>query len=255
MPDDQKRKDDTWEVRDPDPASFALLSGFALQDRHNIESLLLAATAPRHMACLELSARLQRAGVSVDTIADLYIPAAARVLGEMWCSDERSFAEVTIGAARLQAMLRHLGPDWSEGAPTRPQTGTILLVVARGAYHTLGAMVLSGQLRRKGNSVRVILGASPADVGARLEMACYDAVFLSASRGERLESLRQIVEAVRQSRSPGTRVVVGGPILLDAPDAAALIGADFASMSPDEALEFCGLSEKTPQLVKTQRGH
>ena len=133
-----------------------------------------------------------RAGVSAEDMADHFIPAVARSLGDLWCSDQLGFADVTIGVARLQAMLRDFGDTWSGDHGMNPDASTVLLVVLDGAYHTLGAFVIAGQLRRKGLSVRVFLAANPENIAEACRMTQYDAVFISSNVGENLEKLRKL---------------------------------------------------------------
>lgn len=206
---------------------------------------------------LDCSAVLHRAldsGVARDDLADLYIPELARELGIGWCEDSLSFASVTIGTSRLQAMLRELGPEWAGDQSASPTAPQIMLIVAQDVYHTLGAMVLSGQLRRKGLSVRLMLGVPLHELAQKLAKQSYDAIFISSSLGETLESLRKIVEVVRTSSNTSLPVVIGGTILEaeTAYDVAMLTGADYATNLPNEALELCGLTQKfltlAPQL-------
>ncbi len=185
--------------------------------------------------------------ISADDIADHYIPTASKIMGEAWCQDLKSFAQVTIGASRLQSALRLLGPDWSGDDFAEPHASTVLLLVGRDIYHTLGSSVLAGQLRRKGLSVRHSLGVAPSDLAALFATTAYDAVFVSASCGDSLESLRLIVEAARAQARPETKIVVGGTILLSNDDTCALTGADYVTMNADEAISFCGLKTKFHQ--------
>jgi len=189
------------------------------------------------------------AGISAETMADCYIPIVARELGEAWCVDELGFADVTIGSARLQAMLRELGPEWTAGQTMQPDASTVLLLVPEGQYHTLGAMILSGQLRRVGLSVRLVLGASTSDVKNILEMADFDAVFISAVRGVSLEILRKIVNCIHVSRGTNTPVVVGGTALELHDDIVSLTGADYVTNSADEAISLCNLRTRPRPVI------
>ena len=108
--------------------------------------------------CLRAAKAAVAKGTRPEDIADFYVPALAREMGDQWCKDQLSFAGVTIGTSRLQAVLRALGPNWSGDNVSGPNGPSILLIVGQEVYHTLGAIVLSGQLRRKGFSVKLILG-------------------------------------------------------------------------------------------------
>ncbi len=215
-------------------------------DPQIMASMRAAALAVNREDCTAVLQNALQAGIARDDIADFYIPALARDLGDDWCSDGLSFASVTIAVSRLQAMLRELGPEWAGDQSANPAAPSILLIVGPDVYHTLGAMVLSGQLRRKGLSVRLMLGAEPHELAQKLSKTSYDAVFISSSSGESLESLRRIVYVIRTSSKTSTPVVIGGTILEveNRYDVTALTGADHATNVPSEALELCGLTTK-----------
>jgi methanogenic corrinoid protein MtbC1 len=195
-------------------------------------------------------------GVRPEDLADFYIPALARDMGDLWCVDQLSFAGVTIGVSRLQAMMRALGPNWASDGATQNENASILLIVPQEVYHTLGAIVLSSQLRRKGFSVKLILGGKPEDIANRLILTKFEAVFISSSAGETLESLRHIIDVIRTSYKDPCPIVVGGSILdvEKTDDVTALTGADYATKRPDEALRLCGLQQTRHTKVHAKGG-
>jgi methylmalonyl-CoA mutase cobalamin-binding subunit len=196
-------------------------------------------------------------GIPPEEIADHYIPAVARRLGEMWCEDEVSFATVTIGVARLQGLLRDLEDIAGMARMDEPEGASLLVVVAAGVYHTLGAMVLTGQLRRRGHAVRLLLGPEPEAVAVAVRQARFDAVLISASDGGSAESVRQIVHAVKTATGAAPPVVIGGTILvsedLTGADIRSLTGADHVTSDPTEALHLCGVMTSTHDVA--HRGH
>ena len=169
----------------------------------------------------------------------------------MWTRDEVTFVQVTIGAARLQAMLRDLGPLWAGDLAAAADAPTVLLVVHRDCQHTLGAMLVAGRLRRLGLSVRMLIGASYAEIKASLQHSHFDAVFISAATPASLDSCRRITEIAKDTGGSDLKVVVGGRILLTHPDAAERIGAHHGTIDPAEAVKTCGLNEKIS--LKTAR--
>lgn len=186
----------------------------------------------RHM----IAARIRR-----EDIADFYIPEVARRLGAAWCEDSLSFAEVTIGVARLQGLLREIGSDWFSDARVEPDAPGILVIVLDDEFHTLGAMVLCAQLGRMGLSVRLLMGRNEMDVPDVVRAAQFDAVFISASQGNRLETLRKLVEKIRGAALRPTPVVIGGSIVTRVTDIKTRTGADHATTDAREALRACGL--------------
>lgn len=217
-----------------------------------LKKLHAAAISPDAEACKRAVKDVVAKGTRPEDLSDHYIPAIARHMGDLWSADELSFASVTIGTSRLQAMLRTLGPDQSDLQMRDPNAPSLLLVVPQDVYHTLGAIVLSGQLRRKGMSVKLMLGGKPDDVAARTCRTKYHGVFISSSLGETLESLRVIIDAVRASTDSPPPIVVGGSILdvETVENVTALTGADYATRIPEEALRHCGLNDKTHNDVK-----
>jgi methylmalonyl-CoA mutase cobalamin-binding subunit len=215
-------------------------------DRQIMAAMRAAALSVNRDDCTAVLQHALQSGITRDDIADFYIPELARDLGTDWCTDMLGFASVTIGVSRLQAMLRELGPEWAGDQSSNPAAPSIMLIVGQDVYHTLGAMVLSGQLRRKGLSVRLMLGADLHDLALKLAKTSYDAVFISSTSGESLESLRRIVYVIRASSKTTMPIVIGGTILEVEThfNVTAFTGADHATIVPSEALELCGLTTK-----------
>jgi methanogenic corrinoid protein MtbC1 len=213
---------------------------------HDLQEAVTAGSTGDALATIR---RMVRDGIAAEEIADLYVPAVARQLGDMWCTDRIGFATVTIGVARLQGLLREL----EAMATVRRRVGrggaSLLVLVAEGIDHTLGAMVLSGQLRRAGHGVRLILGAAPEAVTEALGATLFEAVLISAPEGTRAERLRPLVRAVRAGDRPRVPVVIGGTILDQmrraGTDILALTGADHATSDIAEALRLCGLAAES----------
>jgi methanogenic corrinoid protein MtbC1 len=222
------------------------------------ERLRDVAAEPTVNTVPELISKMLKAGISPDTIATVYIPHAARQMGEDWCNDNLSFARVTIGTARLQSSLRALGTDWtSQGYPDeRHADGGAIVIIAKDPYHTLGAMVLCGQLRRMGLSVRLAMGVSTQELRKLFFDTSFDAALISASASESLESLREYVDVIRQSSAVCPPIIVGGNVLDQDEDVKAATGADLTTRDPVEALEHCGIprssyKEKLQQKRRT----
>ncbi|WP_420863947.1 cobalamin B12-binding domain-containing protein [Algirhabdus cladophorae] len=185
------------------------------------------------------------AGVTPAAMIDDYIPLAAHQLGTEWCEDSVSFADVTIGTARLQAMLRELSNDFYADLAADPTAPNVLLVVLSDEYHTLGAMVASNQLRRQGVSVRLKLGQSKHDVAQELRERDYDLFMISASCGENLELVRDIVKTARQAMNNAAPIALGGSIVQLKANLRALTGADVVTTDTKEALRLCALKVQT----------
>lgn len=193
-----------------------------------------------------LVASLLETRLSRTQLIDLYIPTVARQLGEFWCDDAVSFSDVTIGTARLQAVLAEFRLPKSE-PDDAPQ---IALVVRHDERHTLGAVVAANQFRRLGTGVQLVLGRTDSEIAGIIAGRDFDAIMISAAGSESLASLRVLVEKIRtQFAGP---VVLGGTILDQAVDHCAVLGVDHVSTDAREALQLCGL--KTPLRGASRSG-
>lgn len=186
-----------------------------------------------------LSARIDR-----YEIADQYIPEIARRMGTAWCEDGMSFAEVTIGVARLQGMLRDLTDNWSVESRMYDQGLNIVVLMLADDYHTLGPMLVTSQLRRLGASVRLLLGRPIPEIKALLREQVFDVVFVSVAHVERLEYSRDLIRMLRSNMVSPAPIIVGGPAIDLTKDSKAFTGADHACSDITEALVLCGLMDK-----------
>lgn len=177
-------------------------------------------------------------GVSVAQIRDVYVPAVARELGDEWCADQVSFADVTIGSARLQALLRDSALSAED--PNGPADDIMVMVLAD-EYHTLGAMVLTGQLRRFGASVRLVLGRPAEEVRHIATDSDFDVVMVSVALSDDLGAVHQTITALRRATEGKVPLIVGGGIVEIGHDAVIrLTGADHVTSDPQEALRLAG---------------
>lgn len=184
-----------------------------------------------------------RSGVSAEMISDVYIPLVARKMGEEWANDEMNFASVTIGTARLQSAIRFLSTCWAVAVPYDCETEmqSVAVIVAQDTFHTLGAVILCGQLRRMGISVKLMMGASREEILSVFKGSHYAAALISSSGSEPPETLANIVKNIRCSAPVCPPIVIGGNIVNLGVDIKALTGADFVTSDPDAALDYCGL--------------
>lgn len=217
-------------------SSASLLSERLLAD---LSAAVCSVDAGRRAAVVR---DMLESGIRREDIADFYIPEVARRLGAAWCEDEASFADVTVGTARLQGLLREIGPDWFCDMRLDADAPCLLVVVLADEFHTLGAMVLGSQLGRLGVSMKLVMGRNEAEVLDVVASGQFDAIFLSVSQSTQLETLRGLVDKVRTSSQRATPIVLGGSAVTRLADVKAQTGADHATTDAREALRACGLT-------------
>jgi methylmalonyl-CoA mutase cobalamin-binding subunit len=154
-----------------------------------------------------------------------------------------TFTNVAIGISRLQYLLREIGPGkfdhlcWNANGEETP----VLLLVSRDASHTLGVMVLAGQLRRLGYSVKISIGEAADALIATIQSSPFDAIFVSASMTDNLEDLRGLVKNIKMNSKSTPPIVLGGCIVEQGRDALQITGVDKVTNKLEEALSFCKL--------------
>lgn len=189
-----------------------------------------AALVLRHdvAAALSYVASLRARGLGAETLyLDLLAPTARR-LGDLWVEDTCSFAEVTVGVLRLQQVLHGLSPAFQ--AETERRTAhapCALLVPVIGCQHTFGIAMVADFFRRAGWKVWTGAIASRNDLAAMVRARAFDVVGFSASCERHLDGLASCIRAVRRaSCNRAVGVMVGGPVFIEHPQAAVLVGAD-----------------------------
>lgn len=194
--------------------------------------------APGPFQAQKLISELVSHGLHVDDIIDLCIPSAARQLGEMWCSDEMNFAEVTIGSSRLQGLLSLLAPPWDD-AQDAGGDPAILIIVGDGDTHTLGAHVITAQLRRRNASVRLLFGPTSATILRVLRNDPFDGVFFCCPRASCLPAIAEAMKRIRSSNTRTPPLIIGGLALTSAGKEAKALGADLVTDDALAAYQYC----------------
>lgn len=207
----------------------------------NVRELCDACVHPEESQRHAAVAQLIASGVPSAEIADRYVPLAARLLGEAWVDDTLSFSEVTIGAARLQEIVRAFGRNLG-GSVTIPLGHRVLMVIPPDEDHTLGAFVAANQFRRYGLWVHLAIGQSVGEIAETVRTQNFDMIGISGAGLRALESVRHLVETVKESCPTSAPVVVGGNVCNVDMHVQEFTGADFVTTSPRQALGFCGLS-------------
>ena len=186
------------------------------------------------------ASRLIAIGVTSEQIYERYIPAAARRLGEHWVEDFLGFADVSVGATRLQELARELEGRFVEGGVTIPLGHNALIAIPSFEQHTLGAFIAASQLRKLGLWVQVSVSSDPNDLMALAASQRFTGIGFSAASQRSLDPLRNLVEKFRNTCDFAGPIVIGGAICCLGSDVASYTGADVATSDPKEFADLCG---------------
>lgn len=192
--------------------------------------------------------------IGAEDIVDSYIPAMAARLGEDWMESRRSFAEVTIGTARLVSAVREFSARWCADALGRSTGPNVAMIVPGSEQHRLGALIAASQFRRLGVSVRLVVGCADDEIATVVRKGAFDMVTFSLATRASLEHTRRMLQMLRQVVDPMPPVVVGGAVGTRTENLRALLGVDHVVSDPEEALRRCGMSVSGRRTAMTAAG-
>jgi methanogenic corrinoid protein MtbC1 len=149
-------------------------------------------------------------------LRDIYlhgIAESARLIGELWSSDEIDFVNVTIALSRLHQIMEELSPEFLSEGNAAHRDLSLLLMSEPDSQHGLGAFMLSEFFRQAGWRVTL---AAPQDIEEfkRLFLSdWFDAVALSISTDRQIDAVSEAVSELRkEALNPQLKIYVGGPM-------------------------------------------
>jgi methanogenic corrinoid protein MtbC1 len=152
----------------------------------------------------------------------------------MWCEDEASFLEVTLGLSRIQQVLRQFRFP-AMGALS--ERGSALLVTAPGEQHILGLRMVEEFLLRDGWRVRCTPVANVEELRQLAAAEFYDFVGFSMSGERFLPALRTAIRETRAaSRNRQVRIMVGGVVFAGQDPGIHQLDADALVRDAEEAV-------------------
>lgn len=204
-----------------------------LDDVRALVGLLLAddiAAAAGHVE------EVRRRGIALERIyLDLFAP-AARQLGRMWEDDRASFAEVTIGLARLQHLLHEFSPAFTRARERLPAARRALLTPVPGEQHVFGHAMVCEFFRRAGWNVAGEPMTSSAALCDALAAEWFGVLGISIACADRLPELAALIRAARRAAcNPQLGVLVGGRVFANRPELVVQVGADATASDADQA--------------------
>lgn len=189
-------------------------------------------------------------GISSTEVYQVYVPEVARFLGELWVQDRASFVDVTVGAARLQALFRARSDVLGDVlARSIPLGQSVLMVVPEFEDHSIGAFVAADQFRRHGVWVHMAIGMQASELVALVGTGRFSMIGITAGSTKTVERLKELIECLRCNSGNDVPIIVGGHLVGTSREVERRTGADYAVRTTREAIELCGLSSVVEPLL------
>lgn len=181
--------------------------------------------------------KLARNGMGAESVyLDLMAPAARR-LGDYWDQDLCSFTDVTIGLGRLQTLLYRLSAKQKGVEDPSALVTTGLFITPAGAQHKFGITMVEELFRRAGWKTLCLPDISIPELKATVAAQSFDLVGLGISISAQFEQAQDMIRQVRSSScNPEVKIMVGGSLIVENPQQAGALGADFSAVDAREAV-------------------
>lgn len=212
-----------------------------------LKSAIHAPNEDRVVAALR---SMRASGITNSEIIGVYVPAVAHMLESDWQSDRVDFVGVTIVASRLQGIMRRLASDWLAPHSNAPRC---LVSVTPDEQHTLGASVLTAQLRDQGLDVQLLLSPEQRQLVELATSGDFTAVMISSYDCNDLDPLQTMVKTIRTSNAK-VPIIIGGSVLSRSGDVCRLVRADYATNNWQEAVRICGLKGQIGKIGRPVSG-
>jgi methylmalonyl-CoA mutase cobalamin-binding domain/chain len=145
--------------------------------------------------------------------------------------------QVTVGLCRLHQLLRELSPEFCAEDSGRAGDRRVLLATCPGDQHTFGIALVAQFLRRAGWDVWHEFLATNAEILEVVSQHWFSVIGLSVATETRVDVLTETIRSIRRtSRNRAVGIMVGGPVLVDRPELAALVGADATAVDGAQAV-------------------
>lgn len=202
------------------PAALPDVSG-----AEDVAELVRQVLGPDERDAISHVERLKARGLPAETLFTGLLQPAARLLGELWTRDEADFCDVTIGVARLQALLAYLSD--THGLAAANDMRSVLMLTMPGEQHSFGVAMVERFLEAGGWQVCSEREVQSETLARLVRQQWFAVVGIGLSNGRDLNEVIAAIETVRaSSRNRKIGIIVGGPDCAADPDLAARLGAD-----------------------------
>lgn len=134
----------------------------------------------------------------------------ATALGKKWEDDDGDFLDVTIGMARLQAVLRGYVEAQIVEPPQETNACEVLIATMPGEEHTFAAILLELNMRLLGWNTTLFCAQTHADFAMKVEANCYDVICLSWTTEALTDSLANLSHTIKGLETDNRPVIIAG---------------------------------------------
>jgi len=201
----------------------------------NVAELARLVLSPDEREAAAYVADLRDHGLSVDLLFSELLEPAAQLLGVLWEDDEVDFIDVTLGVARLQALLSVYNRTCALAA--LGDYRSVLMLTIPGEQHSFGAAMVEQLLEAGGWQVASERGIPARRLAERVGRQWFAVAGIALSNPGNLDAVAAAIATIRShSSNKAIGVMVGGPAFSADPSLARAVGADGTAASGPTAV-------------------
>lgn len=182
-------------------------------------------------------AQLRAEGLTSSDLVQQVIPDTARLLGEHWLDDRLTFAEVTIGARRLQHAVYEAMRITPVAAPNLVLQAQGAMIVPVGEDHMIGASVACHAFEQRGVRMRLIVGLEEEPLAKMLRLSGFAFVGFSVSSEKSVDLTLSLVEKLSTAHDIQVPMVIGGSASDALHLSPGIADASLVSSDPDAVID------------------
>ena len=183
-------------------------------------------------AAAQIVSELRADGITDEVVYLKHLAAAARMLGDWWNEDRVSFVEVTLGSARLLAIMRSMRHVFV-ARQTNYRKSAIFAAVP-GETHVLGVHMATDILRKDGWDITLKVGLEHDDLVSEINNSTSGLIGLSMAGEHSIEALSRLVVALHICCPQNPIIVSGSEIEAQRP-LISLMGVDAIASDIEDA--------------------
>lgn len=182
------------------------------------------------------------AGISVKEIFEVYLPGAARQLGDHWVQNHLTFAEVTLATSRLQTVAKEFENLYIGAMNSGVYGPEIMIINPKGEQHTFGAQMICRQFQRLGAHPYLSINNNLTDINAIIAQHKFKLIGISLSNYKLCDSksqLRSLIDTIKKLKIP---IVVGGSLVNTHKNAVKSLNVDLITDDALHALRYLNIN-------------
>ena len=182
--------------------------------------------------------QMLESGISIKEIFEVYIPEAARLLGDYWVRNELNFFEVTLATSKLQKIAREFEKLYIGCINSGAYGPEVLIISPKGEQHTFGAQMISRTFRRLGVSPYLSINNNKSEIKKIISKQKFKLIGISLSDNKLCDSKSELISTISMIKKLKIPIVAGGSLVKSSTSILKSLNVDMITDDAVQALSY-----------------